>query len=380
MHNSGVVKRDRRALDRKALEALRIEAVKRVEAGESPEDVVRVLGFTHTVIYDWLAKYREQGLDGLKARPTPGRPPKISGKQLEKLYKIITQKSPLQLKFEFALWARAMVRELIRDKFGVRMSDVSVGRLLHKMGLSPRKPHRRAYEQDTEEVQRWTGETFPAIQEEANRCNALIFFADEAGVRSEYHAGTTWAPKGKTPVIPATGQRYGLNLISAISPRGQMRFMTVEGRMNAGKFIDFLKRLMVGVDPPILLIVDGHPSHRAKKGFEFIRKTNGVLRLYFLPPYSPKLNPDELVWSQLKHHGVGKKVPKNRSEFISMTLRHIRSIQKNPGLIASTFRQAYARFQFAWCLVINELINNAMPVQLLALRPIYLHPGVDGFE
>lgn len=291
-----MVNRDGRALDRKALEALRIEAVKRVEAGESPEDVVRVLGFTRTVIYDWLAKYREQGLDGLKARPTPGRPPKISGKQLEKLYKIITQKSPLQLKFEFALWTRAMVRELIRDKFGVRMSDVSVGRLLHKMGLSPQKPLRRAYEQDPEEVQRWMDETFPAIQEEANRCNALIFFADEAGVRSDYHSGTTWAPRGKTPVIPATGQRYGLNLVSAISPRGQMRFMTVEGRMNAGKFIDFLKRLMIGIDQPIFLIVDGHPSHRAKKVFEFIRKTNGMLRLYFLPPYSPELNPDELVW------------------------------------------------------------------------------------
>lgn len=341
-----MAKKDNRALDRKALEAIRIQAVKRVEAGESPEEVVRVLGFTRSVIYDWLARYREGGFEALKARSAPGRPPKISGKQIERLYKILTQKSPLQLKFEFALWTRAMVRELIRDKFGVRISDVSVGRLLRKMGLSPQKPLRRAYEQNPEEVQTWMNETFPEIQSEAKRCNALIFFADEAGVRSDYHSGTTWAPKGETPVIQSTGQRFGLNLVSAISPKGHMRFMTVEGRMNAGKFIEFLKRLMVGIDQPIFLIVDGHPSHRAKKVFEFIRQTNGKLRLFFLPSYSPELNPDELVWCHLKHHTVGKKVPRDREEFLSMIKRHMRSIQRMPKLIASMFRQTYGHIQF----------------------------------
>ena len=297
---SGMKKRDGRTLDHKTLEDIRIHAVQRVEAGESPEDVIRVLGFGRTVIYDWLAKYREGGLDALRAKPIAGRPSKLQGKQLKWLYQTITSKNPLQMHFEFALWTRGMMRELIRERFGVGLSEVSVGRLLKKLGLSPQKPLGRAYEQNPEFVERWLAEDYPKIQALAKKERATLYFSDEAGVRSDFHSGTTWAPKGKTPIVEATGQRYGMNIISAISPRGEMRFMTVEGRMNAGKFIEFLKRLLHNAERPVYLIVDSHPSHRARKVFEFVRKTKGKLRLFFLPPYSPELNPDELVWNHLK--------------------------------------------------------------------------------
>ena len=139
---SRIKKRDGRALDHNALEAIRIRSVQQVEAGESPEDVVRALGFARPVIYDWLTKYREGGVDTLRAKAIPGRPPRLGSKQLRWLYKAITTKSPLQYRFEFALWTRGMVRALIRERFGVRLSDVSVGRLLKKLGLSPQKPLR----------------------------------------------------------------------------------------------------------------------------------------------------------------------------------------------------------------------------------------------
>jgi len=336
--------RDGRSLDHQALEDLRIQAVQRVEAGESPEDVVRVLGFNRTVIYDWLAKYREGGLEALRAKAIAGRPPKLTGEQLQKLYKAITTKNPMQYRFEFALWTRAMVRELIRERFGVRLSDVSVGRLLKKMGLTPQKPLRRAYEQSPELVQTWLAEDYPAIQELAKREGATIWFADEAGIRSDFHAGTTWAPKGQTPVVEATGQRFGMNLISAVSPRGDMRFMAVEGRMNAGKFIDFLKRLMHNAERPVFVIVDGHPSHRARKVLEFVRSTNGKLRLFFLPPYSPELNPDELVWNHLKTHGIGNKILRSREELIEAVYRQMRSLQKMPHVIRRFFRERHVRY------------------------------------
>jgi len=340
-------KQDGRSIDRKALEAMRIRAVQQVEAGESPEDVIRTLGFGRTVIYEWLAKYREGGIDALRAKPTPGRPPRLTGKQLQWLYKTLTTKNPLQMKFEFALWTRAMVRELIRKRFGVRLSDVSVGRLLKKMGLTPQRPLRRAYEQDPERVQQWLDQEFPKIKELAKQRRAQIFFADEAGVRSDFHAGTTWAPKGETPVVPATGQRFGLNLISAISPRGEMRFMLIDGRMNAGKFIDFLKRLMVGAKRPIFLIVDGHPTHRAKKVFDFVRSTRGKLQLFFLPPYSPELNPDELVWNHLKNHGIGKRVIQSKDELKSRVLSHMRALQRTPGLIRAWFQHPKTSYVLA---------------------------------
>ena len=337
-------KRDGRALDHKALEAIRIQAVQRVEAGESPEDVIRILGFARPVIYEWLAKYREGGLDALRAKAIPGRPPRLDGKQLRWVYKAITTKSPLQYRFEFALWTRGMVRDLIRERFGVRLSDVSVGRLLKKLGLTPQKPLRRAYEQNPEWVQRWRAEDFPKIQALAKKARATLYFCDEAGVRSDFHSGTSWAPKGQTPIVEATGQRYGMNIISAISPRGDMRFMTVEGRMNAGKFIEFLKRLLHNAERPIFLIVDGHPSHRARKVFEFLRKTNGRLRLFFLPPYSPELNPDELVWNHLKNHGVGKRIVRSRDELKRIVIGHLRFLQKTPDIIRAFFREQHVRY------------------------------------
>ena len=337
-------KRDGRALDHKALEAIRIQAVQRVEAGESPEDVIRVLGFARPVIYEWLAKYREGGLDALRAKAIPGRPPRLDGKQLRWVYKAITTKSPLQYRFEFALWTRGMVRDLIRERFGVRLSDVSVGRLLKKLGLTPQKPLRRAYEQNPEWVQRWRAEDFPKIQALAKKARATLYFCDEAGVRSDFHSGTSWAPKGQTPIVEATGQRYGMNIISAISPGGDMRFMTVEGRMNAGKFIEFLKRLLHNAERPIFLIVDGHPSHRARKVFEFLRKTNGRLRLFFLPPYSPELNPDELVWNHLKNHGVGKRIVRSRDELRRIVIGHLRFLQKTPDIIRAFFREPHVQY------------------------------------
>ena len=193
----------------------------------------------------------------------------------------------------------------------------------------------------------WLAEDFPKIQALAKKARATLYFSDEAGVRSDFHAGTTWAAKGKTPVVEATGQRYGMNIISAISPRGDMRFMTVEGRMNAGKFIEFLKRLLHNAKRPVFLIVDGHPSHRARKVFEFVRKTKGKLRLFFLPPYSPELNPDELVWNHLKNHGVGKRIVKSREELKRVVIGHLRYLQKTPDLVRAFFRERHVRYVLA---------------------------------
>src|ERR671911_2503030 len=255
---------DGRKLDHKTLEQLRIRAVREIEQGAHPEDVAAGLGMTRAAVYAWLAKYREGGLEALKARPVPGRQPRLSGSQLARLYTLVVSNDPRQLRFAFALWTRAMIRELIRREFGVALSEVSVGRLLRKLGLSPQRPLYRAYQQHPEAVARWKAETYPAIRAEAARVGATVYFVDEAGVRSDYHAGTTWAPVGQTPVVATTGDRFGINLISAVTAKGKLRFAAYEGSLNGPVFIDFCRRLLDDTPGPVFLVLDGHPVHRSK--------------------------------------------------------------------------------------------------------------------
>ena len=284
---------DGRKLDHKTLEVLRIRAVEQVGEGAHPEDVAAALGLHRKTVYGWLAKYREGGKDALKAQPVPGRPPKLAGPQLSRLYALIAGQDPRQMQFEFALWTREMVREVIRREFGVAMSVVSVGRLLRKLGMSPQRLLHRAYQQDPQAVERWKKEDYPGIQAAAEAVGAAVYFADEAGIRSDYHPGTTWSPVGQTPEVKNTGARYSVNMISAVSAKGALRFAVYEGLTNAATFIDFCKRLLHDASGPIYLIVEGHPAHRATATKKFVASTEGRLKLFRLPGYSAELNPDE---------------------------------------------------------------------------------------
>jgi transposase len=297
---------DGRKLDHKTLEQLRIRAVRQIEHGAHPEEIAQALGMTRAAVYGWLAKYREGGLEALKARPVPGRPPKLSGAQLQRVSTLVVGNDPRQLQFPFGLWTRAMIRELIRREFDVALSEVSVGRLLRKLGLSPQRPLYRAYQQNPQAVARWKAETYPAIRAEAVWVGATIYFVDEAGVRSDYHAGTTWAPVGQTPVVAATGDRFGINLISAVAAKGALRFAADDGHLNGPVFIDFCRRLLHDTRGPVFLVLDGHPVHRSKAVKAFAASTGGRLRLWFLPGYSPELNPDEWVWKHVKHDRIGR--------------------------------------------------------------------------
>ena len=196
-----------------------------------------------------------------------------------------------------------MIAQLIKDRYGIRLSRWSVGRLLTQLGLSAQRPLWRAYQQNPEAVEQWLKTEYPQICRQAKKNRAEIYFADEAGIRSDYHSGTTWGVRGKTPIVSNTGSRFSLNLISAVSRLGQMRFMVVKGRVGAAVFITFLKRLLHNATRPIFLIVDGHPAHKAKMVKKFLATNSGRLRLFFLPPYSPELNPDEYVWNESKTSG-----------------------------------------------------------------------------
>ena len=335
---------DARKLDHKMLTELRKRGVAGVQEGQSPEIVSKALGINRVTIYGWLSRYRHGGWGALDAKKRGGRSPKLDGKALQWIYHTVTSKNPLQLKFSFALWTARMVGQLIHQRFGIKLSKASVCRLLGQLGLTPQRPVWRAYQQKPEEVQRWLQEEYPKIKCLARQKKALIFFGDEAGVRSDHHAGTTWALKGKTPVVSSTGARFGLNLISAVSAQGELRFMTVKGRVGAVQFIDFIKRLLHGIDRTVFLIVDGHPAHKAKMVNKFIETVKDRFQLFVLPPYSPELNPDERVWNDLKNNAIGKQAIATPAQLRRAVTSHLRFIQKTPDRVRSYYNNETTKY------------------------------------
>ena len=331
-------KTDGRKIGPKAMEEIRTRAVQRVQAGESPEVVIKTLGFARACIYNWLARYRAGGWHALRTGKRSGRPKKLTGSQIRWIYKVVCDKDPQQLKFKFALWTRSMVADLIKRQFGIKLSLTSVGRLLSQLGLSCQKPLYRAYQRNPELVKQWKEEVFPQIQKRAKKEGALIYFQDESGIRSDFHSGTTWALKGQTPIIEATGARFGLNMMAAITPRGQMHFMIVKSTVRSEQICEFLKRLMRGHDHKVFLVWDGHPTHKSKKVKECIALFDGRLEIFLLPPYSPDLNPIEQLWNHTKGNGVGRQVVKGPDQLKTAVINKLRSLQKLPKKIASFFR------------------------------------------
>lgn len=332
-----VKKLDGRKLDHKTLEQIRIRAVQAVQEGSHPDEVVKALGLGRRCIYNWLAAYRAGGLGQLKARKLFGRPMKLSPAQVAWLYRTVAGSTPLQHRFEFALWTLRLVQWLIYDEWKIKLSRSSIHRLMRQLGLSCQRPLERAYERDPNRVERWKKEEFPAIRKMAREAGAEIWFGDESGVRSDYHSGTTWGRKGITPVVEKTGQRFRFNLLSVINNVGQMRFMLTEKRVDNALYIEFLQRLLKGAAQPIFLILDGHPVHRSRAVRDFADSTEGRLRLFYLPGYSPELNPDEQVWNEVKYRRVGRRSPRTREQLRSLLASALLALQRMPRLIRSFF-------------------------------------------
>lgn len=335
---------DGRKLDHQTLEAIRLRAVEQVDAGVPAAEVGRglaALGLHPRTIYTWLATERAEGRQALRARPVPGRRRKLTDAQLGELADVIASTDPRDHGFAVALWTREIVGQLIAARFGVALTGASVGRTLHALGFSAQRPLYRAEQADPAAVARWKQVEYPKIAAEARGAGGTVFFVDEAGVRSDYHAGTTWAPVGQTPTVSATGARFGLNMISAISAQGALRFSVLAGTLTAAGFIAFLTRLLHDAGQhgggPVFVIVDGHPVHRATAVAEFVASTDGALHLYRLPAYSPQLNPDEWVWKNAKADGVARAAPKGPDELKSVMVGRLRRLQRLPNIVRDFF-------------------------------------------
>ncbi len=334
------MKRDGRTLDHRTLETIRTMAVTRVREGERPSEVIASYGFHRCTIYGWLkaARGRGQGLKALAARPATGRPRTLTARQERQVFRWVNGKNPMQYGFEFGLWTRQIVRELIAQRFGVCLSLASIGAVLARQGLTPQKPLQRAYQRDPAAIARWQRETYPAIARKAKQDKAEIYFWDESGFRADAVQGTTWGAKGQTPVVSVPGQRQGISAASAISSKGAFWFATYAGGLTGELFMTLLRQMMRGRRRPLHLILDGLPAHKTKAVTQYVAGLNGKLTVHYLPGYAPDLNPDELVWSHAKRTGNARRPLQKGERLADRITAQLAEMARRPALVRSFFR------------------------------------------
>jgi len=331
-------KLDNRSLDHKELEHMRLLAVDRVLAGEKPSAVAKSLGLYRTSIYKWLRAERKSGRQALKSTTAKGPTPKLTAAQQRQVRRWIVGKAPRQYGFDFGLWTRRIIAEMIHDRFGVSLTLPSIGRLLTTLDITPQKPLRRAYERDEKEIRHWVETKYPDLKKRAKKRGAEIFFLDEVGVRSDSALGRSYGLKGRTPVVKTSGQRQKINAISAGNAKGAFWYKVYSGMLTAALFIVMLQDLLKGRQKPILLVVDGLPAHKAKAVAKYVQSTKGRLELHFLPPYAPDLNPDEFVWSHLKQNGTSKKPLRKNEALRERVEQDLAAIKANRKLVQSFFK------------------------------------------
>lgn len=336
---------DARSLPPVAQEDLRRKGIRAIRAGDSVGEVARRFGVSRQAVYNWVGRFESGGVPALRARKR-GRAParKLVGVQAATIVRLLKDRHPDQLKLPFYLWTREAVQALIQRKFNVDVSVWTVGRYLKRWGFTSQKPARRALEQNREQVQRWLAEEYPAIRAAARREKAEIYWGDEMGLRSDHAAGRTYSPRGQTPAIPVSGNRFGCNTISAITNRGRLNFMVFRGRFQSKVYLEFLRRLVKQSGRKVFLIVDGHPVHKARVVKTWLAKNASRIRQFLLPAYSPELNPDEYLNQDVKSNAVGRRRAKDLAELVTNVRGYLRSTQRQPQIVRNYFQAKHVRY------------------------------------
>jgi transposase len=342
---------DTRSLPGVAQAALRNRAVQAVLDGMTQVEVARVFRVHPNAVNRWVKRYRQGGWNGLSERRRgrrAGEQAALSERQQQEVIALVRETTPDELGLAGFLWTRDAVAELIAQRYGVWLARTTAGRYLRGWGFSPQKPQHRALEQNPVAVARWLDETYPAIRAQARQAGGVVLWLDEMGVRSDAATGRSWAPVGQTPVIKRTGKRFRVNMLSAISNAGMLRFRLFVGSFNGPVFIDFLRRLLRDCGGrKIHLIVDGHPVHRAKLVSAWVGRHAEQIELHFLPGYSPELNPVELLNHDVKANAAGRRRPRSAGELRDELHGYLRRRQRQPAVLVRFFDRPTTRYAAA---------------------------------
>jgi len=337
---------DARTLSPEAQQALRGRVVHAVESqGLSQAAAARLFGVHRSTVGEWLAADRRRGPAALRARRRGPKPrPLLAPGQHDALWRVLTTATPDRVGLGEALWTREAAAAWAARELGVRRSRWVWGRWLKAQGFTPQKPARRAYEQDRVAVERWLAQEYPRVVREAAAEGAEAHWLDEAGLRSDCQAGRGFAPRGRTPAQPVPGQRFAVSYVATVSALGVPRFLVFTGRFTAAVLLRFLGRLLASRPGKVYVVLDGHPVHRAGKVRQWAAARPGRIRLVFLPPYSPELNPAEYLNNDVKANARRYGRARDRGELQAKARAYLRGTQRMPRVVKNYFKARPVRY------------------------------------
>jgi transposase len=338
---------DARQLSDEALQVLRLRALRGIELGYSELDLAELLGVCHETISRWWTAYLADGLPALPGGRT-GRPPGsgrlLSEQQARRIRARIDFHSPRDVGIPHALWTRRAVRDLIRKELDIDLAERTVGLYLRRWGYTSKRPARHARQQDPDEVEEWLLETYPAIEAQAEREGAEIVWADEVGVAADQHPGYGYARAGERATMEVPKPHIRVNQISAISNEGTVRFMTYQGGLNAAVFLTFLTRLIAEASRKVLLIVDRLQAHKTPEVDAWVAARRERIELFYLPAYSPELNPVEYLNNDMKGAVNEAGLPADRPTLQGRLLDFMNRLVRVPEHVISYFLHPWAQY------------------------------------
>ena len=341
-------KEDARKQTREALHERRKQVIRMHRKGMPVMQIVEHSGLSWYAVNAAIKRYSEAGASALKPEARgkkQGSGRVLSEAQEAMVRQIICDKRPEQLKMEFALWNRAAVAQLIERECGISLSVRGVGNYLKRWGFTPQKPIKKAYEQRPEVVQEWLDKDYPEIEQRAKTEGAEIHWGDETAVVNTDVRGRCYAPAGKTPVTFAVGgTRQKLSMIATVTNQGKTRWMIIDEAFNSDRLIEFLEALIKDAEKKVFLILDNLRVHHSKPAKKWAEEHREKIELFYLPSYSPELNPEERLNADLKH-AISTKVPaRTKAKLKAAATEHMQTLEKSPERIKKYFQDSRVKY------------------------------------
>jgi transposase len=341
---------DLRKLPDETVYEMRKQVIRQKELGHTNLQIAANTGLNKDMVSRIWRKYKNGGIKSLKPKTRgrkKGQATKLTKEQQLAIRKIIIDKTPDQLKLSFYLWTRQAICDLIKRKYGVSLTLRSISNYLKAWGLTCRRPTKRAVSQDDVRVRTFMEKDYPTIAKRAKEEKAAIYWGDETGISNQENYQRGYAPKGRPPVLRVQVKREKINMLSAITNQGKVRFMIFQDSMNQQKLIEFMRRMIQDVPQKVFLILDNLRVHHGKLVKEWLEKHKARIELFFLPPYSPELNPDEYLHNALKHNLHSGIIPHTAAQLNSKTQSFMRRLQHNTLSVQAFFN--YKKLAYLKC-------------------------------